>query len=83
MWGGNITAHKFHLVKWEKVTLPKSLGGLDIRNLTLHNRCLLLKWLWRYEEEDQLTWKRVVNAKHGIHSNWCAKVSKTPHRVGP
>ncbi|XP_075099232.1 uncharacterized protein LOC142176070 [Nicotiana tabacum] len=34
LWEGNSKNHKFHLVKWVKVTLPKSLGGLEgIRKL--------------------------------------------------
>ncbi|XP_070015961.1 uncharacterized protein [Nicotiana sylvestris] len=45
MWEGNDKDHKFHLVKWSKVELSKHQGGLGIKNLALHNICLLMKWL--------------------------------------
>ena len=44
LWEGNNMDHKIHLVKWAKVTLPKQCGGLGIKDLALHNKCMLLKW---------------------------------------
>lgn len=82
LWEGNISSHKFHLVKWDKVLLPKSLGGLDIRDLALHNQCLLMKWLWRYTCADQCLWKDVIIAKHEALNHWYSKVSTEPYGVG-
>lgn len=42
-----------HLVKWEIVQLNKISGGLGLRNLKVQNDYLLMKWLWRYVEEEQ------------------------------
>lgn len=41
IWGG------MHLVKWDKVTRPKSEGGLGIRNIESMNLALLAKLGWR------------------------------------
>ena len=43
LWEGNSNVHKFHLVKWDEVILPKRLGGLGINNSALHNKCLQMK----------------------------------------
>ncbi|XP_049368433.1 uncharacterized protein LOC125833335 [Solanum verrucosum] len=41
LWEGNSKDHKFHPVKWAKVTRPKQFGGLGIKDLALHNKCIL------------------------------------------
>lgn len=33
-----------YLVSWEKVCMPKELGGLGIKNLTLFGMAMCLKW---------------------------------------
>ncbi|KAF3654186.1 hypothetical protein FXO37_16616 [Capsicum annuum] len=79
LWEGNNKDHKFHLVKWIKVVRPKQMGGLDIKDLALHNKCLLMKWIWRYIQVDQALWKEVIKAKHGVENHWCSKLSNSPH----
>lgn len=48
LWDGNSDKKKIHLVKWQVVIEDKKKGGLGVRNLKLHNRSFLFKWLWRY-----------------------------------
>lgn len=45
LWEGNSQEHKFHLEKWSRCTQPTAMGGLGIRDLKLHNKSMLLKWL--------------------------------------
>ncbi|WMV31905.1 hypothetical protein MTR67_025290 [Solanum verrucosum] len=79
LWEGNNKDHKIHLVKWAKVTLPKQYGGLGIKDLALHNKCLLLKWHWRYNQEAAGLWKEVIQAKYGSDSHWCSnKIASHP-----
>lgn len=40
-------------------------GGLGIKNLRLANDSLLLKWWWRYKQEDEALWKMVIFEKYG------------------
>lgn len=40
-------------------------GGLGIKNIRLTNDCLLLKWWWRYGQEDDALWKLVICEKYG------------------
>ncbi|KAG5576512.1 hypothetical protein H5410_056646 [Solanum commersonii] len=75
LWEGNNKDHKFHLVKWAKVTQPKSQGGLGIKDLAAHNKSMMMKWLWRYGTDDIGLWKEVIKAKHGELTHWSTNVS--------
>ena len=48
LWGSSVECFKYPLVAWEKVCLPRELGGLGIRKLGPFNKALLGKWLRRY-----------------------------------
>jgi len=52
LWKSNKEGKGYNLVNWKNVLLSKERGGLGIRNLRLQNESLLMKWLWRYTEED-------------------------------
>ena len=65
--GGGVEADSSnHLVKWEEVIRPKSKGGLEIGNLILRNKSLLVKWLWRFPREVEMLWHKVIRSKYGI-----------------
>jgi len=83
LWKGSYEGHKFHLVKWENVIMPKQHGGLGIRDLKKHNKSLLMKWWWRYAQEPTCIWKEVVNAKYGRQDKWNTKQNNDPYGVGP
>ena len=42
LWGGDIDSSS-HLVRWKEVMNPKHKGGLEIGNLILRNKSLLVK----------------------------------------
>ena len=44
LWGGDIEATKIPWVNWDTVYLPKTKGGLGIKDLTKFNKALLGKW---------------------------------------
>lgn len=48
------------------------------KNLKVQNKSLLMKWLWRYINEERALWKEVIIAKYGELNPWCSEmVSKT------
>ncbi|KAJ4804846.1 RNA-directed DNA polymerase (reverse transcriptase)-related family protein [Rhynchospora pubera] len=51
---------KLILVSWDKVTKPKSVGGLGILNLQTFNQALLSKWLWKWSNPADSLWKSLV-----------------------
>ncbi|XP_075658607.1 uncharacterized protein LOC142628380 [Castanea sativa] len=74
LWNGIGDDRKLHLVNWSKVCRPVKNGGLGIRCLRRFNSALLAKWLWRYGEENDALWRRVIGAKYGNDwGGWCTK----------
>ena len=65
LWGGGNMEGKTHLVNWEVVCTDKAKGGLGIRKLTLLNKALLGKWIWRYACDKDNLWKQVIKVKYG------------------
>ena len=65
MWASSVECFKYPLVAWEKVCLPRKLGGFGIWNLAPFNQTLLGKWLWRFGHETTHLWRRVMVMKYG------------------
>ena len=42
-WQSDEHKKKYRLTKWSILCQPKEIGGLDIKNLDIQNRCLLSK----------------------------------------
>ncbi|KAL4204860.1 hypothetical protein AMTRI_Chr01g134290 [Amborella trichopoda] len=54
-----------------KLCLPKSQGGLAIRNLRNHNIALLDKWWWRHATHTSPLWREVIKHKYCQgNDNW-------------
>ena len=51
LWGSTENKKKFHLVSWQKTTMPKSEGGLGIHVAKPTNIFLLAKLNWRLKTE--------------------------------
>ncbi|CAO2178496.1 unnamed protein product [Urochloa humidicola] len=51
------------LVPWELACQPKSQGGLGLRNLSVQNKCLLLKHLHRLHEPQDSAWARWIRER--------------------
>ena len=65
LWGGETLEKKAHLIKWEVICSEKGQGDLSLRNLTLLNRALIGKWIWRFALESYYIWKRLIYSKFG------------------
>ena len=62
---------------------PTANGGLGIRKLTIFNKALLGKWLWRFGVEETRLWRRVVALKFGEEwGGWSSKLGKGVHECG-
>jgi hypothetical protein len=53
-WQNDSQKRKYRLAKWSMVCQPKDQGGLEIQNLEIQNQCLLIKWLFKFINEDEL-----------------------------
>jgi hypothetical protein len=63
LWQGGSQTKKLHLVNWNTVCSPKSLGGLGVLNLGYMNDALLTKWLWNLESSNGL-WQNIISGKY-------------------
>ncbi|KAJ4805083.1 RNA-directed DNA polymerase (Reverse transcriptase)-related family protein [Rhynchospora pubera] len=57
LWGSNMVGkQKVHLMAWNRICLPKAVGGLGIKELQLQNQALLLRWLWKLYTDRSSLW---------------------------
>ena len=68
LWGGGVIAW----VNWDTVCLPKSKGGLGIKDLTKFNEALLGKWGWELANNHNQLWARVLLSKYGGWNTLCS-----------
>ena len=64
LWGGENLERRPHLIKWNIVCSEMKLGGLG-RRLSKLNQALLCKWNWRFANEREPLWRRVISRKYG------------------
>lgn len=62
LWGGSDVNGKIAWVKWDDVCKPKESGGLGIKDLFIFNKALIGKWRWRYLNEPNSLWCRVIKS---------------------
>ena len=82
LWSGMGDVKKTHLVEWATVCTPLHSGGLAIRSLRSFNKALFGKWLWRFGNERQALWRRVIGAKYVCEKGgWCSLPVIGPYGV--
>lgn len=83
LWEGKFERKKFHFVKWKKVIQDKESDGLGVKSLKLHNKSLLLKCLWRWNENGEEMRKQHIDTTWGREVSWtpCKEVSM-PAKTG-
>ncbi|GFY81235.1 hypothetical protein Acr_01g0010440 [Actinidia rufa] len=75
LWSGNCNSNKKPLIAWNEVTMPKSEGGLGIRNKKAWNKALLSKTLWDIQAKKDSLWVQWVHQIYMSNSNfWDYKV---------
>lgn len=45
-------------------------GGMDARNLKKQNQSLMMKWLWKFANGDNMLLKDVITANYGMSDEW-------------
>ncbi|GKV08919.1 hypothetical protein SLEP1_g20489 [Rubroshorea leprosula] len=68
LWGSTENQPKMHLVSWEKITQPKSYGGLGIKAAKEANLAAMCKLNWRLHTEKHALWNRVLSTKYHINN---------------
>ena len=68
-WGSNQSRRGIPLISWEVIQKPKHLGGLGVGDLVVKNAALLFKWWWRYLDDGDALWKKVISSNHYLNQN--------------
>lgn len=68
MWKGNANSRGVCKVSWDVVTLPNTLGGLNIKDLRMVNGNLLYKWLRKLRNSGTSLWWCVCVNRYGSFS---------------
>jgi len=63
LWRGNREAKVMPWVRWERITLPKSLGGWGLKNIFYFLKALAGKVTWRLISTTS-PWKRFLHHKY-------------------
>ncbi|OMO92976.1 reverse transcriptase [Corchorus capsularis] len=66
LWSGSDDKRKIHYVDWDTICKYKEFVGLGSIDLGLRNRALLNKWLWRYGNEHESLWHKVIIGKNKL-----------------
>ena len=66
LWGGgNDLDKKISLVRWATVCSDKSKGDVGIKSFSKMNKALLCKWSWRFANDRNALWRKVICCKYG------------------
>ena len=65
LWGGSDLDKKVSLVSWATVCTEKRKCGIGIKNFSKMNKALLSKWNWRFANERNSLWRKVIGSKFG------------------
>ncbi|GJR88484.1 RNA-directed DNA polymerase, eukaryota, reverse transcriptase zinc-binding domain protein [Tanacetum coccineum] len=63
--GHEMGSNKATWVKWNNVLTDNKHGGLGVSSLYALNRCLMIKWVWRFFNQKESLWAKVITAIHG------------------
>ncbi|GKA22407.1 hypothetical protein Tco_0708369 [Tanacetum coccineum] len=75
-WGFKEGKKGISWVKWESTLARQHHGGLGIGSIKAKNLSLLGKWWWRFLNEEDALWCRVVKAIHGPKCNFSTQVGE-------
>ena len=64
-WGGSDLDKKVSLVSWATVCTEKRKGAIGIKNFSKMNKALLSKWNWRFANDRNSLWRKVIGSKFG------------------
>lgn len=56
LWTWEVDTKKKAMVAWEKVCLPKSAGGLNVTDMLIWNKAVLIKHLWNICKKKERLW---------------------------
>ncbi|KAL4374816.1 hypothetical protein S245_017461 [Arachis hypogaea] len=69
IWGSDDSNRKAHLIGWHTLCLPKTMGGLGMKNLNTMNKAFLAKISWELIDKLDDLWASLIWAKYDLDKN--------------
>ncbi|KAJ0934873.1 putative RNA-directed DNA polymerase [Helianthus annuus] len=69
VWGRMGLQKKIRWVQWGNITKPKSMGGIGLGGIREFNVAMISKWWWRYKDNPNQLWAKVVSSIHAIRNH--------------
>ncbi|MFS7972209.1 putative reverse transcriptase zinc-binding domain-containing protein [Helianthus anomalus] len=70
LWEGSNGGAKLHWVAWDHIASPVRAGGIGLCSLGIINKALPAKWGWRFKNESNSYWVKVINTLHRHKLCW-------------
>ncbi|GKB24140.1 hypothetical protein Tco_0863541 [Tanacetum coccineum] len=67
-------------VKWDSVLQSSESGGLGIGSLRAKNLGLLEKWWWRFLNEKNAVWCKVISMFYGVDGGFSSRIGSGLHK---
>ncbi|GKA65038.1 RNA-directed DNA polymerase, eukaryota, reverse transcriptase zinc-binding domain protein [Tanacetum coccineum] len=77
--GAKFDEKKLTWVAWKKVLSCKESRELGVNSLLALNHALLFKWIWRFRNDSDALWVRVVKSIHGADGLLSSSVNHPRH----
>ena len=72
------------MVNWNTICSSKEKGELGFRDLSLVDKALSGKWIWRFTVEDNSVWKYVISIKYLVEEGgWYTKTTRGNSGLSP
>ncbi|PNX79184.1 ribonuclease H, partial [Trifolium pratense] len=75
IWGDTDQKRRFHAISWDRITVPKWMGGLGLRKLDVMNKACLLKLGWKVQNGSDELWCKVLRGKYGSETTMGSNTS--------
>lgn len=70
LWGGRTEYSRPPYISWKNTCLPKSSGGLGIRDYGAWNKALMGKLIWAIAKKKDSLWVKWVNGRYLRGNSW-------------